>query len=411
MSIIENNIGQQNLLGLITNLPIEVLNKLSISNFALHSVDEKIEVVIISGDTVDNLTKFVDNLGGKYDDLGYGFGLVTIPVNKVLQLALNTKIQYIELPKSLYLTYSESNSAACIPSAQTDYDLYGEGVLVGFIDTGIDYTHPAFINDDGTTRIEYIYDLSGEGVVYSKDDINKALKSTDPFSIVNSVDVIEHGTHVAGIACAGGKIDKRFYGVAPKSSIAMVKVTRTKYALSTLIMRGLRFLVNKSKELGMPLVVNLSLSTNDGAHNGSSLLEQYIETVSTLERVSIVIAAGNEGEAAHHIGGIIEDTKEAIFNVGSDENIVAVNIYKPVLPEISIELKSPAGMTTGEIYLKEGIDRGAIGTSRYEIYTSGPKPFDISGEITIVLAGLRNYVTAGEWKIILRKKEIGRAHV
>ena len=75
----------------------------------------------------------------------------------------------------------------------------------------------------------------------------------------------------------------------------MVKVARGLFTLSTDIMKGIKFLIDKNKELNMPLAINISLSTNDGAHNGSSLLEQYISTVSTLERVTIVIAAGNEG--------------------------------------------------------------------------------------------------------------------
>ena len=135
---------------------------------------------------------------------------------------------------------------------------------------GIDYTHPGFRNEDGTTRIDYIYDLSLGGVVYDRDQINLALQSQDPSSVVPSFDQTGHGTHVAGIACAGGRISEGYYGVAPKSSIAMVKSTRGRFALSTNIMKGLKFLIDKSKELNKPLVVNISLSTNDGAHNGKA---------------------------------------------------------------------------------------------------------------------------------------------
>ena len=128
--------------------------------------------------------------------------------------------------------------------------------------------------------------------------------------MVNSTDVTGHGTHVVGIACAGGEIDKQYYGVAPESSIAMVKVSRSRFALSTQIMKGIKFLIDKGKELNMPLAINMSLSTNDGAHNGSSLLEKYISTVSAIERVTIVIAAGNEGEAAHHVGRTLEEIND-----------------------------------------------------------------------------------------------------
>ena len=318
-------------------------------------------------------------------------------------LATSPLIQYIEVPKSLYITDSAANNASCIPQAVSTYNLDGTGVLVGFIDTGIDYTHPAFINDDGTTRIEYIYDLDQGEKVFDKNTINEALKSSNPFSIVNSTDLVGHGTHVAGIACAGGKIDKQFYGVAPKSSIAMVKVTRTRFALSTQIMKGIKFLIDKSKELNLPLVINISLSTNDGAHNGSSLLEQYILVVGLLERVSIVIAAGNEGEAAHHIEGKLETINDIAFNIGDEEAIIGINIYKSLLPQISIELVAPNASSTGEIFLAEGFRSGRIGDSVYDIYDTGPKPFDINGEIGILLRGVNNYVAKGQWKLTIRR--------
>lgn len=405
MIFIETNYSNQNYLGLLKNFPIQVLGKLNISNsFMLKNVEQEIEVIIISGDSVDKVAESVDKLGGKYEDLGYNFGIVTIPVDKLIDLALNPSIQYIELPKSLYTTDSEANRVSCIPQAASSYDLDGEGILIGFIDTGIDYTHPAFINDDGTTRIKYIYDLEQGGKIYDSETINKALQSSDPFSVVNSVDVVGHGTHVAGIACAGGKIDKKFYGVAPKSSIVMVKAARTRFALSTQIMRGLKFLNDKSKELGLPLVVNMSLSTNDGAHNGNSLLERYISITSFLERQTIVIAAGNEGEAAHHISGELNNTNtnEIYFNVGDAESIIALNIYKSILPKISIELLCPCGISSGEVVLAEGFREGRLGRSIYEIYTTGPKPFDVSGEIGIIFRGVNEFVAPGQWKLTIR---------
>ena len=397
---IESN---KNNLGLLKNIPKSILSKFNISNnFLATSNDAEIEVSIISGSSPSEISQIVENLGGKYTDLGYGYGIVLISIENITDLATSPQIQYIELPKSLYTNDYESNRASCITQVNSG-DLKGQGVLVGFIDTGIDYTHPAFRNSDGTTRIEYIYDLDEGGKIYNKAKINEALKSSNPYSIVSSTDVTGHGTHVAGIACAGGNIDVKYYGVAPESSIVMVKVARTRFALSTQIMRGIKFLIDKGKELNMPLAINMSLSTNDGAHNGSSLLEQYISTVSATQRVTIVIAAGNEGEAAHHVGGTLKDLNEIYFNISSDESIVIINLYKSILPEVSIELLCPCGFSTGEIVLKEGFNEGTIGNSRYSIYLTGPKPFDVSGEIGIVLTGVSEFVSSGQWKITLRK--------
>ena len=395
--------GNLNNLGILKNMPTSILSKLNISHsFLATNNDSEIEVSIISGASPSEISKIVENLNGKYVDLGYGYGIAEIPIENLVVLATSPEIQYIELPKSLYADDYESNRASCITQLNSS-EFNGKGVLIGFIDTGIDYTHPAFRNPDGTTRIEYIYDLDEGGKVYTKEQINEALKSSDPYSIVNSTDITGHGTHVVGIACAGGKIDKQYYGVAPESSIAMVKVARSRFALSTQIMKGKKFLIDKGKELNMPLAINMSLSTNDGAHNGSSLLEQYISTVSATERVTIVIAAGNEGEAAHHVGGTLEEVNDVYFNISSDESIVVINLYKSILPQLSIELISPYGIGTGEILVKEGVNEGTIGNSRYSIYLTGPKPFDVSGEIGIILTGINGFVSSGQWKITLRK--------
>ena len=388
-------------LGLIQNLPKNLLGKLGI-NFGIDKgLGNTIEVTIISGDTPENVRRIVEDLGGQYEDLGYGFGLVEIDIQSLPMLASSQSIQYIELPKQLYTTDRQSNRAACVNSARDIYNIQGEGVLVGFIDTGIDYTHPAFRNEDGSTRIDYIYDLSAGRKIYSKEDIDNALKASDPYSVVPSYDTVEHGTHVAGIACAGGNINPEYYGVAPKSSIAMVKSTRGSFALSSNIMRGLKFLVDAGKRLNKPLVVNISLSTNDGAHNGTSLLEQYISTIATLERITIAIAAGNEGDAAHHFSGELGISNRVSINVAGDESGIIINLYKPVLSEISIRIVSPAANNSGDIIIREGYYEGIIGGDRYQVYYSGPKPFDIIGEITIAILTNRQYILAGQWEIMV----------
>ena len=386
-------------LGLAQNISKSLLSKLGINTSVSKEKTDTIEVTIISGDTPENIRAAVKNIGGSYYDLGYGFGIVTISMEKIIDLANIKSIEYIELPKQLYTTDSGSNRAACVPEARSYYGIEGEGVLVGFIDTGIDYTHPAFRNSDGTTRIDYIYDLSEGGKAYSRDDINNALKSQDPYSIVPVEDTVEHGTHVAGIACAGGNIDEKYYGVAPKSSIAMVKGMRGNFVLSSNIMKGLKFLVEAGKNLNKPLVVNISLSTNDGAHNGTSLLEQYISTISTLERITIVIAAGNDGDSSHHIGGNLKEQNSISINVAADEPGLVLNLYKPVLSDISIKITSPTAATSGDIVVREGYYEGTIGSDRYQVYYSGPKPFDIIGEITIAILTNAQYILSGEWEI------------
>ena len=386
----------------INTIPKQILTSL-IEQYSPNNGE--IELVVLYGDNFLRFKNSVDAIGAKVEDLGYGFGILIIKVNDLNRIIELEGLQYIELPKILYTSAYDSNRASCIPSVWNNYNLTGEGILVGFLDTGIDYTHNAFKDADGNTRIEYIYDLEN-GVVYDKNKINEALKSEDPFSVVPEIDLSGHGTHVAGIACAGGNINFDNYGVAYKSSIAMVKITgenSLRAALSTQLMRGLKFLMDKSNEINKPLVVNISLSTNDGSHNGSSLLEKYIQTFTQLQKAVIVVAAGNEGNSAHHVGGEMKKEEDLDLNIGDGEKGIILDFFKPVLVDVSVEVISPTGISTGPMGLSESYKERFVGREKIVVYSTGPKPFDIQGQTTISILPLGDTITSGGWRIIVRK--------
>ncbi len=386
----------------INTIPKQILTSL-IEQYSPNNGE--IELVVLYGDNFLRFKNSVDAIGAKVEDLGYGFGILIIKVNDLNRIIELEGLQYIELPKILYTSAYDSNRASCIPSVWNNYNLTGEGILVGFLDTGIDYTHNAFKDAEGNTRIEYIYDLEN-GVVYDKNKINEALKSEDPFSIVPEIDLSGHGTHVAGIACAGGNINFDNYGVAYKSSIAMVKITgenSLRAALSTQLMRGLKFLMDKSNEINKPLVVNISLSTNDGSHNGSSLLEKYIQTFTQLQKAVIVVAAGNEGNSAHHVGGKMKKEEDLDLNIGDGEKGIILDFFKPVLVDVSVEVISPTGISTGPMGLSESYKERFVGREKIVVYSTGPKPFDIQGQTTISILPLGDTITSGGWRIIVRK--------
>ena len=386
----------------INTIPKQILTSL-IEKYSPNNGE--IELVVLYGENFLRFKNSVDAIGAKVEDLGYGFGILIIKVNDLSRIIELEGLQYIELPKILYTSAYDSNRASCIPSVWNSYNLTGEGILVGFLDTGIDYTHNAFKDADGNTRIEYIYDLEN-GIVYDKNKINEALKSENPFSIVPEIDLSGHGTHVAGIACAGGNINFDNYGVAYKSSIAMVKITgenSLRAALSTQLMRGLKFLMDKSNEINKPLVVNISLSTNDGSHNGSSLLEKYIQTFTQLQKAVIVVAAGNEGNSAHHVGGKMKKEEDLDLNIGDGEKVIMLDFFKPVLVDVSVEVISPTGISTGPMELSESYKERFVGREKIIVYSTGPKPFDIQGQTTISILPLGDTITAGGWRIIVKK--------
>lgn len=393
-------------LNLLMNVPRELRDKI-INSYNFEDPEaSSVELIILYGANPESLREKVEALGGTFEDLSYGYGIITIPGSKIPELFSIREIDYIELPKNLYLSYEPSNRASCILEVNSRYNLYGEGILVGFIDSGIDYLNPAFRTETGETRIEYIYDLSLDRAVYDKNQINEAIKSSNPSSIVPHMDFIGHGTHVAGIACAGGNIPKEYYGVAPKSSIAMVKMARESNQAngkSTQLMRGIKFLIDKAYELNKPLVINISFSTNDGAHNGESLLEQYISVVANSQRVTIAIAAGNEGGKAHHAGGLLDRTQKIQFNVGMNERVLIIELYKSFLNDVTLKLISPSGRETGEMRLVNIINSGSLLRDMYFVYNTGPTPFNIDGEIIIVIAGVGDgFITNGIWTMELK---------
>lgn len=393
------------LFNLLTNVPPSLFNKVKDLSSISQFFTNEIQVEVLFGENVDNVRQAVDNLGGIFENLGYGFGIITIPVDKLQELSTITDIQYLELPKLIANSSIDSLIASCVPQVWQGANLSGAGVLIGFIDTGIDYTINAFRNEDGTTRIVYLYDLI-EQVSYNREEINSALKSSDPYSIVNFTDSTGHGTQVAGIACAGGNIDRSYYGAAYNSLIAMVKITAVEginFSLSTQLMRGIKLLVDRARELRLPLVINISWSTNDGAHNGSSILEQYINTISSNERVTIVIAAGNEGNAAHHVGGEISEDQLIELQIAEEERGLVLQLYAPVLSELVLEVRNPTGATTGEIPLIEGYRQYSIDRDIILIYNTGPKPFNVEGEIAIsIVPAIGDTIASGQWNLTLR---------
>lgn len=368
------------------------------------NIDELIEISVIFNGDINNVITDVSNLGGVFTNLGYGFAIVALPISNLEQISTIAEIVYVELPKVLYTAFLPANQESCIPQVWSAYGLTGKGVIVGVIDSGIDYTHPAFKTADNKTRIKYIYDIYSGGI-WDEVQINEALESKDPYTIVPQRDTVGHGTHVTAIACAGGNIDRRYYGVAYESNIIMVKMTRegqAMYTKSTQIMRAIKFLIDKGRELGSPIVINLSFSTNDGAHDGNSILELYIKTIANLERVSICIAAGNEGEASHHAGGIIVGVYPVLLNIGAQEKIITLQMYVNFVDNISVEIINSMAISSGIIDISKGnYFEGNLGFDKYYIYNSGPSPFNIIGEVLIVFENLRGDITEGTWTISL----------
>lgn len=256
-------------------------------------------------------------------------------------------------------------------------DLYGQGVLIGFVDTGIDYTHEAFRSADGRTRIVSIWDQSvveGDGTVrfpygqvYEREDINRALESENPFDIVPSRDANGHGTFLAGVAAGEENRAEGFSGVAPLSELIMVKCKQAKknyrkyYGVpenvdafqENDIMAGVAYIQEVAQREGKPVIICLGLGTNMGSHSGGTNLSVFMERYNAVSRMAMILSAGNEGNAKHHHAIRVRND---VVNINVEQNIdgFMAQLWWLTPGSLELSLTSPRGETVQGIRALSG---------------------------------------------------------
>ncbi len=337
-----------------------------------------------------------------------------------------TEIEYLEKPKGLILNLDAQLLDACIEPTRSlsGIELYGEGTLIAILDSGIDYAHPDFISPDGSSRILYLWDQTGgtqppppgfrTGSLYTQQMINEAL--SDP-SLVPSRDTLGHGTHVAGIAAGNGRASNgRYVGAAPKADLLIVKLANSDgygFSKTTSLMRALQFVTQVASTAGRPLAINMSLGTNDGGHDGFSLFETYIDDMSTRGLTSIIVAAGNQGNARFHAAPVLStrQTQTLEFRVGPLQNSLSLQLWKNLSDELTIGITSPNGSTTGQIFTGGFVFHGRLQATEIAVYNSPPSPYTASSSILIELLG--SPMDAGIWTLTLQSGQIvdGRCNI
>lgn len=249
-------------------------------------------------------------------------------------------------------------------------NLRGQGVLIGIIDTGIDYTNPVFRNADGTTRIAAIWDQTIDsdrypepelyGTVYEAEDINRALNSENPYEVVPSTDEIGHGTMLAGIAAGAESSANDFSGVAPDAELIVVKLKQMKQYLREIlvipqditayqendIMWASVFIVNTARRLGRPVSICIGLGSSMGSHDGRGALSSMLSVGADFSGVVVSIAAGNEGNTRRHFYGEIDPGEESLtveMNVGEGNAGFSMEIWGTAPNTYSVDILSPTG--------------------------------------------------------------------
>ena len=353
-----------------------------------------------------------------------GYAVVTLPESEIDAYSDRVQVEFIEKPKRLYFELFQAKGASCIRTVQTGRDgLTGKGILIGIVDSGVDYFHPDFRNADGSSRILRLWDQSipGKppqgyvtGTEYTKEEIDEALAlgENQGRRLVPSVDISGHGTAVLGIAAGNGRASGGVNrGVAYESDLLVVKMGIPKensFPRTTELIQGIDYLMRKALEMNRPLVINLSFGNNYGSHRGDSLLENYIDTVAAMGRTVIVTGTGNNGSQPWHAGGILQQgkTEEIQLAVGAFEPTLNVQLWKDYEDEMEIYLESPSGERIGPLYERLGPQRHLLENTELLIYYGNPGPYQLSQEIYIDFIPEANYVDSGVWKVLLSGKRV-----
>ena len=249
------------------------------------------------------------------------FAVAYVPAAEITDRAIQ-QFGYSAIPKCYGLNVIRSLEESGVERLRRlpTFNLRGQGVLIGIIDTGIDYTNPVFIHEDGTSKIVSIWDQTIDsedaypegtfyGTEYTQEQISRALQSGDPFRIVPSRDDNGHGTMMAGIAAGNEDLANNFSGVVPDSEIAVVKLKPAKQVIkdffvipenavgyqSNDIMWAVQYLVGVSRRLHRPISIAIGLGSSQGSHDGRGPLSDLLSTVADFTGVVITIAGGNEG--------------------------------------------------------------------------------------------------------------------
>ncbi|MBW3605738.1 MAG: S8 family peptidase [Actinobacteria bacterium] len=379
---------------------------------------------------------------------------VTLPIGSLPALAELPGVEFVEAPRALYPQLDTS-----LPETRADRlhqpptDLTGDGVVVGIIDFGLDYTLDDFIAVDGSTRVAFLWDQAlqpvagehvpaefGYGVEYDADDIDAALAAPNPFAVVrHRPDAASHGTHVAGIAAGNGRAGDAqfpagtFVGAAPEATIVFVQPhavdAQTTFTDSTRVAEAMSYVFARARDLGLPCVVNMSLGQNGGSHDGESIVERAIDRLLEEPGRAFVLAAGNEHLWRGHASGCVDaaDTTTLQWRAGGqlplpdgtvlpagggDRTPNEMEIWYSPRDQFGLRVTAPGGADSTAMV--------APGETVIHSFTNGNQAFidserlsRLNGDARIYLEvspGLAPRVQEGIWQVELLPLEIRDGH-
>ena len=397
-------------------LPARAMSFNSTANVTLAGTEPVLNVLIKTNNGVD---KIAGIKGIKINSVVQNIVTASMPLSSIKELAALKGIEYIEASRKVKPNLDLSLVSANIVPIKNTYNYKGSGILVGVFDSGIDYLCKDFRNVDGTTRIKYIWDQTGTasgsfvspagfayGVEYSQSAINTSISGG---THVPETDAEGHGTHVSGIAAGNGlatgnsKPAGVYAGVASEAEIVFVKANLQ----NSNVVDGVSYIMQKAAALGKPVVVNLSLGTQDGPHDGTSLFETAIDGLTAPGKI-VVASAGNEGSAAggkiHYSGTATLATSSITVSLVNNIQAYFTMWYKGG-SNISVQVKTLGGTVYPASPVQAGSTYSTNTLEGFITIDASSNPNPLNGDNNVIIAvddSAGPKVATGQWVIIVK---------
>ena len=400
----------ENLLNLALSVPEEERKQTAELNVGFEQKDRTWEIIVkYNGDLGAVLETRFPKV--RVNILTGGFAILRVPQEQIEQVISLKEIEYAEKPKRLYFAIDKARSASCLIPVQAGAEgLSGRGVLVGIVDSGIDYFHEDFRNADGSSRILFLADQVS-GNIYTKTEIDRVLRSgsrEEAKKRIPSEDVGGHGTAVAGIAAGNGRESGgKYRGVAYESELAIVRLGIAgpyDFPRTTQLMEGVELIVRAASELSMPLALNISFGNSYGSHDGNGLLERYLDSLSGVGKSVFVIGTGNEGASGGHASGRLRsgEAAEIELSIAPYETGFGLQIWKNYEDDLQIWISDPAMTEVKEVSGRLGPQRIRLKDAMILGYYGEPGPYNTAQEVYLEFLPVKQYIESGIWRIILK---------
>ena len=367
------------------------------------------EILVLASQDLSFLAKLYPQI--EVSMLLENFALLRLPPSLIPTVSALPQILYIEMPHYISFEILSGKRSSCITQVTLPpLSLTGNGVLVGFVDSGIDLTHPDFQDSNGNSRVLFLWDQTRDeyppdgylfGTEYNNEQINEALRMGKTLS----KDESGHGTATVGIACGNGNASNgRYRGIAPEAELIVVKMRKNKglYPRTTELLSGIDYCIRKALKFNRPLVLNISFGNNYGSHTGNSLSELYLNRVSLLGRISIIAASGNEGASPVHTSGFLDQTVHVDFSISERQTSLNMQLWKDYADDVRIKLRAPSG-TEYTLSDNFGTNIETLDQTRIAFYNSAPSPFQRLQEYYFEFFPIADnfYLTSGVWSLII----------